>query len=170
MAEQEQVPRIGRNESTEERMDRNWMELIQELRVLQTGVQILGGFLLTLPFQSRFGELDDWQRGLYLFNVMVAALTTVLIVIPVSVHRRLFRRGLKATLVSSADIVTKWALGGVALLIVGSATLVFDFTAGRTAGIVAGGFIVLTLLLLVVGMPLWLYRRGMSSNGYNKEE
>jgi len=170
MAEQEQVPRIGRNESTEERMDRNWMELIQELRVLQTGVQILGGFLLTLPFQSRFGELDDWQRDLYLFNVMVAALTTVLIVIPVSVHRRLFRRGLKATLVSSADIVTKWALGGVALLIVGSATLVFDFTAGRTAGIVAGGFIVLTLLLLVVGMPLWLYRRGMSNNGHNKED
>ncbi len=170
MAEQEQVPRIGRNESTEERMDRNWMELIQELRVLQTGVQILGGFLLTLPFQSRFGELDDWQRGLYLFNVMVAALTTVLIVIPVSVHRRLFRRGLKATLVSSADAVTKWALGGVALLIVGSATLVFDFTAGRTAGIVAGGFIVLTLLLLVVGMPLRLYRQGMSSNGHTKQE
>ncbi|MDI2037033.1 DUF6328 family protein [Paenarthrobacter nitroguajacolicus] len=170
MAEQEQVPRIGRNESTEERMDRNWMELIQELRVLQTGVQILGGFLLTLPFQSRFGELDDWQRGLYLFNVMVAALTTVLIVIPVSVHRRLFRRGLKATLVSSADVVTKWALGGVALLIVGSATLVFDFTAGRAAGIVAGGFIVLTLLLLVVGMPLWLYRRGMNGNGNTKEE
>jgi len=170
MAEQEQVPRIGRNESTEERMDRNWMELIQELRVLQTGVQILGGFLLTLPFQSRFVELDDWQRGLYLFNVMVAALTTVLIVIPVSVHRRLFRRGLKATLVSSADAVTKWALGGVALLIVGSATLVFDFTAGRTAGIVAGGFIVLTLLLLVVGMPLRLYRQGMSSNGHTKEE
>ncbi|WP_144661713.1 DUF6328 family protein [Paenarthrobacter nicotinovorans] len=170
MAEQEQVPRIGRNESTEERMDRNWMELIQELRVLQTGVQILGGFLLTLPFQSRFGELDDWQRGLYLFNVMVAALTTVLIVIPVSVHRRLFRRGLKATLVSSADAVTKWALGGVAVLIVGSATLVFDFTAGRTAGIVAGGFIVLMLLLLVVGMPLWLYHRGMNGNGNAKEE
>ncbi|MFJ4266394.1 DUF6328 family protein [Paenarthrobacter nicotinovorans] len=170
MAEQEQVPRIGRNESTEERMDRNWMELIQELRVLQTGVQILGGFLLTLPFQSRFGELDDWQRSLYLFNVMVAALTTVLIVIPVSVHRRLFRRGLKATLVSSADGVTKWALGGVAVLIVGSATLVFDFTAGRTAGIVAGGFIVLMLLLLVVGMPLWLYHRGMNGNGNAKEE
>ena len=125
---------------------------------------------MTLPFQSRFGELDDWQRGLYLFNVMVAALTTVLIVIPVSVHRRLFRRGLKATLVSSADAVTKWALGGVALLIVGSATLVFDFTAGRTAGIVAGGFIVLTLLLLVVGMPLRLYRQGMSNNGHTKEE
>ncbi|MGJ3190527.1 hypothetical protein FQP90_18750 [Paenarthrobacter nitroguajacolicus] len=169
MVEPEQAPRIGRNESTEERMDRNWMELIQELRVLQTGVQILGGFLLTLPFQERFENLDDWQRNLYLFNVMVAALTTVLIVLPVSVHRRLFRRGLKTTLVSSADVVTKWALGGVALLITGSATLVFDFTAGRTAGLVAGGFIVLVLLLLVVGTPLWLQRRAVRINGQSKE-
>lgn len=169
MVEPEQAPRIGRNESTEERMDRNWMELIQELRVLQTGVQILGGFLLTLPpFQERFELLDDWQRNLYLFNVMVAALTTVLIVLPVSVHRRLFRRGgLKATLVSSADIVTKWALAGVALLIVGSATLVFDFTAGRTAGLVAAGFIILVLLLLVVGTPLWLHRRAIRNGNGN---
>ncbi|WP_420179774.1 DUF6328 family protein [Paenarthrobacter sp. TA1.8] len=167
MVEPEQAPRIGRNESTEERMDRNWMELIQELRVLQTGVQILGGFLLTLPFQERFELLDDWQRNLYLFNVMVAALTTVLIVLPVSVHRRLFRRGLKATLVSSADIVTKWALAGVALLIVGSATLVFDFTAGRTAGLVAAGFIILVLLLLVVGAPLWLHRRAIRNGDGN---
>ena len=170
MVEPEQAPRFGRNESTEERMDRNWMELIQELRVLQTGVQILGGFLLTLPFHDRFGELDDWQRSLYLFNVMVAALTTVLIVLPVSVHRRLFRRGLKSVLVSSADTITKWALAGVTILITGSASLVFDVTAGRTAGLVAGGFIILVLLVLVVGMPLWLQRQGMRSNGDTREE
>lgn len=167
MVEPEQVPRIGRNESVEERMDRNWMELIQELRVLQTGVQILGGFLLTLPFQARFEHLDDWQRGLYLFNVMAAALTTALILLPVSVHRRLFRRGLKATLVSSADAITKWALAGVAILIVGSATLVFDVTAGRTAAMVAGSFIIMVLLVLVVGMPLWLHRRALQ-NGNGK--
>jgi glucan phosphoethanolaminetransferase (alkaline phosphatase superfamily) len=147
MAESDPVARSGRNESTEERMDRNWMELIQELRVLQTGVQILGGFLLTLPFQERFKELDDWQTTLYLCNVLVAALTTILIVMPVSVHRRLFRRGLKATLVSNADLVTKLALGGVALLIVGSAALVFDVTIGRTAGLVTGGTIILIVLV-----------------------
>ncbi|WP_405474254.1 DUF6328 family protein [Paenarthrobacter ilicis] len=161
MAEPDQIPRIGRNESTEERMDRNWMELIQEIRVLQTGVQILGGFLLTLPFQSRFGELDDWQKNLYLFNVMTAALTTVLIVLPVSVHRRLFRDGLKTVLVASADIITKWALAGVALLIAGSASLVFDVTAGRTAGLVAGASVILVLLVFVVAMPIWLQRRAV---------
>jgi hypothetical protein len=168
MVEPEQVPRTGRNESVEERMDRNWMELIQELRVLQTGVQILGGFLLTLPFQARFAHLDDWQRGLYLFNVMAAALTTALILLPVSVHRRLFRRGLKATLVSSADAIAKWALAGVAILIVGSATLVFDVTAGRIAAVIAGSLIILVLLVLVVAMPLWLQRRALQNGNGNK--
>lgn len=170
MVEPEQAPRVGRNESTEEKMDRNWIELIQELRVLQTGVQILGGFLLTLPFQARFAELDDWQRGLYLFNVMAASLTTVLIVLPVSVHRRLFRRGLKSALVSSADIITKWALAGVAILITGSAALVFDVTAGRTAGLVAGGSIILVLLILIVGMPIWLQRRAVRNNEASNRE
>ncbi len=70
-------------------------------------------------------------------------------------------------MVSSADIVTKWALAGVALLIVGSATLVFDFTAGRTAGLVAAGFIILVLLLLVVGTPLWLHRRAIRNGNGN---
>ncbi|MEC3852780.1 DUF6328 family protein [Paenarthrobacter ureafaciens] len=164
MAESDPVARTGRNESTEERMDRNWMELIQELRVLQTGVQILGGFLLTLPFQERFEELDEWQVTLYLCNVLVAALTTILIVMPVSVHRRLFRRGLKAALVSNADLVTKLALGGVALLIVGSAALVFDVTIGRTAGLVTGGTIILIVLVIVVGMPFWILRRAVHNN------
>ena len=88
-------------------MDRNWVELLQELRVLQTGVQILAGFLLTLPFQSRFETLDDYQTRLYLANVVLAALTTATILLPVSVHRRLFRQGLKATLVASADTIAK---------------------------------------------------------------
>ena len=96
-----------RNESAIEKLDRNWMELLQELRVLQTGVQILAGFLLTLPFQSRFETLDDYQTTLYLANVALAALTTALILLPVSVHRRLFRLHLRAALVSSADRIAK---------------------------------------------------------------
>ena len=88
----------GRNETREEQLDRNWAELLQELRVLQTGVQILAGFLLTLPFQERFGRLDDFQVNLYLVNVVIATLTTAFILLPVSVHRRLFRKRLKETL------------------------------------------------------------------------
>jgi tellurite resistance protein TehA-like permease len=151
--------RTGRNETSEEQMDRNWAELLQELRVLQTGVQILAGFLLTLPFQSRFEELDDFQVGLYLVNVVIAALTTAFILLPVSVHRRLFRKRLKETLVSSADVITKIALAGIGLLSAGTAALVFDVTAGRPAGITAGGALLAVLVVLLVYVPLHLNRR-----------
>ncbi|MGY2744311.1 DUF6328 family protein [Arthrobacter sp. UYCu723] len=155
----EESTRHGRNESVEEKMDRNWMELLQELRVLQTGVQILAGFLLTLPFQSRFETLDDVQITLYLANVALAALTTALILLPVSVHRRLFRLRLKATLVSSADRIAKVALAGVALLSVGTSALVFDVTAGRTAGFTAGAVLLAALLILLVFVPGRLRRQ-----------
>jgi glucan phosphoethanolaminetransferase (alkaline phosphatase superfamily) len=151
--------RTGRNETKEEQLDRNWAELLQELRVLQTGVQILAGFLLTLPFQDRFKDLDGFQVSLYLVNVVIATLTTAFILLPVSVHRRLFRQRLKATLVSSADSISKIALGGVALLSVGTASLVFDVTAGRTAGLTAGGILLTILLLLLVYVPIRLNRR-----------
>jgi glucan phosphoethanolaminetransferase (alkaline phosphatase superfamily) len=153
MPEAGKILREGRDESLEEKMDRNWGELLQELRVLQTGVQILAGFLLTLPFQTRFETLDRFELTLYLSNVVLAALTTALILLPVSVHRRLFRRGLKATLVSSADRITKVALAGVALLSVGTSTLVFDVTAGRAAGLTAGGALLAVLLILLVLIP-----------------
>jgi tellurite resistance protein TehA-like permease len=151
--------RTGRNETREEQLDRNWAELLQELRVLQTGVQILAGFLLTLPFQERFGRLDNFQVTLYLVNVVIATLTTAFILLPVSVHRRLFRQRLKATLVSSADSITKIALAGVATLSVGTASLVFDVTAGRSAGLTAGGILLAILLVLLVYVPLRLNRR-----------
>jgi len=149
----------GRNETREEQLDRNWAELLQELRVLQTGVQILAGFLLTLPFQERFGRLDDFQVNLYLVNVVIATLTTAFILLPVSVHRRLFRQRLKETLVSSADTITKIALAGVSMLSIGTATLVFDVTAGRSVGLTAGGILLTILLVLLVYVPLRLNHR-----------
>jgi glucan phosphoethanolaminetransferase (alkaline phosphatase superfamily) len=149
----------GRDESGAERMDRNWAELLQELRVLQTGVQILAGFLLTLPFQSRFETLDEHQIRLYLTNVVLAALTTATILLPVSVHRRLFRQGLKATLVASADTITKVSLAGVGLLSVGTTSLIFDVTLGRTAGFIAGLGLLGVLLLLLLFFPSAIRRR-----------
>ncbi|MGY3318908.1 DUF6328 family protein [Arthrobacter sp. TE12232] len=151
----------GRDESRAERMDRNWVELLQELRVLQTGVQVLAGFLLTLPFQARFETLDGYQTGLYLANVIVAALTTASILLPVSLHRRLFRQGLKATLVASADTIAKVSLGGVMLLSVGTTSLIFDLTLGRAAGVMAGVGLLAVLLLLMVFVPAALRRRGL---------
>lgn len=159
MSDGDAVAGDGRNESVNQQMDRNWGELLQELRVLQTGVQILAGFLLTIPFQQRFESLDDYQVGLYLTNVLLAALVTAVILLPVSVHRRLFRKQLKSTLVASADRIAKVALGGVALLSSGTASLVFDVTAGRNAGLLAGGGLLAVMILLLVFVPIWLHKR-----------
>lgn len=157
----------GRNETHEEQMDRNWAELLQELRVLQTGVQILAGFLLTLPFQQRFEKLDDFQVNLYLINVVIAALTTAFILLPVSVHRRLFRKRLKETLVSSADSITKIALAGIALLSAGTAALVFDVAAGREEGLTAGSVLLGFMVVLLVFVPLHLNKRAKGKNHFS---
>lgn len=149
----------GRNETREEQLDRNWAELLQELRVLQMGVQILAGFLLTLPFQERFEDLDDFQVNLYLANVVIAALTTAFILLPVSVHRRLFRKRLKETLVSSGDTIAKITLGGIALLSAGTAALVFDVAAGRPAGMTAGVALLAFMVVLLVYVPIHLNRK-----------
>ena len=78
-----------------DRLSLNWNELLQEVRVIQTGVQILTGFLLTVPFTQRFGELNDLQVGVYLAVLAGAAATTALVMAPAAFHRALFRRGAK---------------------------------------------------------------------------
>lgn len=80
-----------RGETEVQRRDRNWNSLLQELRVVQSGVQLLTGFLLTLPFQQRFGVLDRPMRYVYLVTVGLSVGATVLLVAPVSIHRLLFR-------------------------------------------------------------------------------
>src|ERR1700710_687478 len=91
------------DESPTEKIERNWNELLQEFRVIQTGTQILTGFLLTLPFQAKFSSLTGVQTTLYLGLVCGSALATALALAPVSVHRLLFRRGEKAQIVETAN-------------------------------------------------------------------
>src|SRR3954470_4227378 len=100
----------GRNETREERLDRNWNDLLQELRVSQTGVQLLAGFLLTLPFQTRFLTLSDLQRNTYLATVGCAIASVGCLVAPVSIHRLLFRQHLRRTMVTVSHYL---ALAGI---------------------------------------------------------
>ncbi|HEV6955732.1 MAG TPA: DUF6328 family protein [Promicromonospora sp.] len=149
-----------RGESPAQRADRNWNELLQELRVMQTGVQILTGFLLTLPFQSRFADLDSYQHVVYLALVATAVLATALVVAPVSVHRSLFRRQMKRAVVTLADRLTRIALVVLAVVMAGVALLVFDVVVGRTAGVVAGSAVLVGLALVWMLLPELLRRRG----------
>src|SRR5674476_682953 len=127
----DEQPGDGRRETPAERLDRNWNEILQELRVTQTGIQILTGFLLTVPFQQRFAELTDDQRRIYLTLVVLAAVTTGLLVAPVSMHRWLFRRGAKSALVIEADRLMRVGLVFLAVVVSGVVLLVFDVVTTR---------------------------------------
>lgn len=147
--------RDARNETATERLDRNWTELLQELRVVQTGVQLLTGFLLTLPFQQRFGALSDYQRGVYLVVVALSAASTGLLIAPVSLHRLLFRRHARLEMVSAAH---RFALAGLALLglaVTGVILLIFDVVTGHIGGAVAAAAAFALFTSCWVVLPYW---------------
>lgn len=152
-------PHDGRDETENERLDRNWTELLQELRVIQTGTQILTGFLLTLAFQQRFTDLDDYQVDTYLALVIIAGITTVLALAPVSLHRILFRRKAKADIVRIANRLLKVTLAAVGVTLVGTVMLIFDVVVGRQAGWIAGGAAVALIAILWVLLPWGVERR-----------
>ncbi len=147
------VPHDGRDETQNERMDRNWIELLQELRVTQTGTQILSGFLLTLVFQPRFASLDTLQRNLYVALVLLAATTIVLGLAPVNLHRALFHQQLKPSIVRFGHLALRLQLAGVALIVVGTVLLILDVGVGRRAGLVGAAGIFL-LVVIAASLPL----------------
>jgi hypothetical protein len=140
----------GRDETPAERADRNWNEVLQELRVLQTGTQILTGFLLALAFQPAFADLSEGQRIAYLALVVLSALSSIIALAPVALHRVLFQQGAKPAVVRYGHAALITALLTVSLLVVGVVGFVFD--------VVVGGatvwWVLLALALVIV--ILWL--------------
>ena len=147
-----------RDESTAERLDRNWEEILQELRVVQTGVQLLAGFLLTLPFSDRFASLDTWQVRLYLGVVAVSALAVGVTLVPIGVHRRVFRRRVKQRVVATGHLLSQVVMGLLGLIIVGITTLIFSVVLGWTPALVVAGVSTLTLIVLLVVVPTLVAR------------
>jgi len=139
------------DESEKERLNRNFNELLQELRVSQTGVQILTGFLLTVPFTSQFSKLDGFQRDGYLVTLCGAVLATALIIAPAAFHRTLFRKGEKAWVVAAADRSARAGLFALACTISGVVWLTFDVVLNRPAGLAAGA-VSLTIFVLLWGV------------------
>jgi hypothetical protein len=149
----------GRNETDVERADRNWLELIQELRVAQTGIQVLAGFLLTLPFSSRFGDISDLHRRVFLVAFSLAVVTIGLMTAPVSLHRVLFAHHEKQTLVRVGAFFAKTGLASLGLTLVTVVVLIFGVVVGDTAGFVAGGLVLVFYTLGWLVLPLVLLRR-----------
>jgi hypothetical protein len=127
----------GRPESEEERADRNLSDLLQELRVALPGVQVLFGFLLTVPFSQRFQDLTSFQEKLYFGVLISVALATVLLVAPTAGHRILFRRQQKEFIVTISNRLALVGLSLLAIAMCGAITLISDFLFGATTAVIS---------------------------------
>jgi MFS family permease len=143
-----------RYETRAEQDDRNLIELLQELRVAGLGVQVLFGFLLSLPFTSQFKQLDGSDRDLYLGCLVLAAVATALLLGPVAYHRLVFRQGQKEKLVKAANVMAILGLITVGLSISASVLLVAGFVAGYGTGSVIAGLVLVMFGLLWFAFPL----------------
>ena len=152
----------ARSETETQRLDRNWLSLLQELRVVQTGVQLLTGFLLTLPFQPRFDSLSMTMRVVYLATVGCSVAATVLLEAPVAMHRLLFRRHRTQYLVSAAHRFAYAGLLLMGLALIGVTVIIFGAVAGPPVGAIAGGCAALAQLGFWVLLPLWVRRQAPS--------
>lgn len=144
--------------SGRETLSRNWDELLQELRVMVTGGQILTGFLLTVPFTSRFDDLSAGQRHVYAAVLTGSVLTTALVVAPAAFHRMLFRQNARPWLVHAAHHCARAGLIMLALTISGVLLLIFDVVFSPAAGGVAGVTALVFLTALWAALPLVLGR------------
>ena len=151
--------RPERNETPAERSDRNWSEILQELRVAQTGVQLLTAFLLSLPFQQRFATITTNQKVVYLAVVALSVAATGVLIAPVALHRAVFRRHEKEMLVDAAARLAEAGLALLGLAVAGVVLLIFLVTVGPAAGVAAGIGATALLLTLWAVLPLRARRR-----------
>ena len=144
----------ARRESLAQRDDRNLAELIQELRVVSLGVQVLFGFLLSLPFTVRFTRLGTGQRDLYLACLALSATAAVLLLGPVAYHRLVFRQGLKEHLVRYANVMAILGLASVGAAVLAAVLLVTSFVAGALPGALITAVMACALAGLWFVLPL----------------
>jgi hypothetical protein len=128
--------------------------LLQELRVAGLGVQVLFGFLLSLPFTNRFSKLSQGERELYLACLVLAAVATALLLGPVAYHRMVFRRGQKESLVRAASIMAIVGLAAVGLAVSAAVLLVTGYVTSALPAALITAFITCTFGTLWFVFPL----------------
>jgi hypothetical protein len=148
-----------RHESQDQKYDRNYDELLQELRVAQAGVQILFAFLLSIAFQQRFSLISSVQRVIYVITLMLTAAATVQLIAPVAIHRLLFRRHRKAELVEVSNFLAITGLTTLMLAVVGGVWLILlEVTTPVVTGVLTGLLGVL-FVIIWIAVPLWIRRQ-----------
>ncbi|MFF4505280.1 DUF6328 family protein [Streptomyces sp. NPDC001401] len=149
----------GRHETEEERADRKWGELIQEVRVAQTGVQILFGFLLTVVFQQKYASLEHTDKTIYIVTVVLGAAATGALIGPVSLHRLVSGRRVKPQAVEWASRMTFVGLALLLATMTSSLLLILRVATHNAAvpWIVTG--VVAWYALCWYAVPLWTRHR-----------
>lgn len=149
-------------ETEAERLDRNLEDLLREIRVAMPGVQVLFGFLLAVPFQSRFVDITDTQKGIYFFTLVCSAVATACFIAPTAYHRLVFRRGEKDHLVPFAARSAIAGLIALALAMTAAILLVADLLFAPPAPVVIAALMGAMFCLLWFVLPL---RRRRESRG-----
>jgi amino acid transporter len=147
-----------RDETKPERLDRNTVELLNELRIAGTGIQVMFAFLLVVPFNSRWSTVDDLERVVYFVTLLLVALAAFLLMAPPIHHRLLFRRGEKPFLLRIANDLAIAGMACLALGFVGILLLISDVVVGGIATVLVPGIAALLVGGLWFGLPL--VRRG----------
>jgi hypothetical protein len=149
----------GRDETPEQEADRHWSDLLQELRVTETGAQVLFSLLLTIPFTARFGEVTPFQRRVYFAALLLSAAANLVLIAPVAYHRVLFRRGQKARVVAHSSRLAVAGLALLALSVSAVLLLVCDVLFSTAAAVALGVGCGVVTLALWFAPPLRRLRR-----------
>jgi cobalamin synthase len=147
----------------EEKRDRQMLELLNELRVALPGVQLLFGFLLTVPFTQRFGDTTTFQQTVYYVTLVSAACSTICFIAPSAVHRLRFHQNERAYVIESANKLTIAGLVFLAVALVCAVLLITDFLYNGPRVVLYTGAIALLLIVLWFLRPLYRHARGLSS-------
>ena len=152
-----------RDETEAQRIDRNWIELLQELRIVQTGGQVLTGFLLVVPFQQRFADIGGGGRALYLVVLSLALASTVVLLAPVMIHRAVFRSHRKDRVLRLSASLARVGLAMLSIALVGLAALVFSLVLGTLPGLAAGAVMAVLVAIMLFVVPARVRHRAATT-------
>jgi Family of unknown function (DUF6328) len=146
-------PTTGRDETEEERVDRNLQEFLGELRVALPGVQVLFAFLLVVPFNQRFADITDFQQTVYFVTLLFTAAASVCLIAPTAQHRVEFRAQHKEQILLMANRLAIVGLGCLAVAMTGAILLITDLLYGSTTTVIVTIPVGLTFALLWYLIP-----------------
>jgi hypothetical protein len=147
-----------RDEDRGEQLDRHWIELLQELRLAQTGTQIFFAFLLTIAFTQPFRDADRFTHLVFAGTLITSAIAMGLFLAPVSFHRLTYQKKLRDRMLPIAGRLTIAGMVFLVAAIVGGLLLALDVVLNRTVAYVVTGAVLAIILVCWYALPAWVRR------------